>query len=370
MMPDERRITHWQYAVLLGGFLIGTSTLLVPVGPAQHSSWISQLAAAALGVPTVILWLRISEKFPRKLPAEYFVEAAGRPLGAALTIVYMWFCFHLGSTVVASFMEVYVAAVYSKTPEIIFDAGLVFLSFAAVYLGIETFARASEIVVPLAYLASASTVVASLMTKNLLDFRELLPIHGAAPILLTTWQAYAFPFGETIVFLSVLPYVTGGKHMLRASAAPVVIVGLLLTSVGVRNIAALGHIVERALFPSLMAVELVSVGDFIQRLDSVLLIVWTFSAFVKTTACLFAVVVNAAALFRVKDYRVLAFPFAALMTVAASGLTGRTVAMTEFARFVWPLYALPIELGIPLIVLGTASLRRRGRRKGAGSGKP
>jgi spore germination protein KB len=125
----------------------------------------------------------------------------------------------------------------------------------------------------------------------------------------------------------------------------------------------LGKSIVNAIFPSLLAVQMINVGDFIARLDSILLFVWTFGTFLKITICLFAATVNAKVLFGVKEVRTLAFPVGTLMAGLSRILGRNTVDMVDFAVYSWPPYSLPFEVGIPLLILILALVRKRGTKK-------
>lgn len=361
-MGRKARITPWQFAMLYVGFLIGSSTLVVPTGPAGRDGWISTLLGGAAGLVEMVVLMAISARHPGKLPAEVFVACGGKILGTLLTILYTWFCFHLGALVIKNVTEAYFATVFTATPPAIVTATMALLCVVAVWLGIETVARSSEVFVPLLVFGVVGITALTFATSGLIVPNNVLPMfeRGPLPVLKTAWSNFAFPFGESVVLLSVIPYVSGTKRLRPHALGSIVIVTLVLTIIEFRNIAVLGPEAASVLFPSLDVVGMISVGKFIQRLDAVLLFYWTFGTFFKTALCLFAVVVNAGALFGMEDPRLLTFPLAALMAALSSYVERNAVDMADFASYAWPPYSLPFEVLLPLLVL-FLSLRSKRR---------
>ncbi|MGI6632355.1 MAG: GerAB/ArcD/ProY family transporter [Bacillota bacterium] len=303
-MPDEARISRWQLNMVWIGFLIGSSTLVVPASSAGRDVWISALIGGALGVVHAVLLLRLSARFPGRLPAEIFIRCVGRPFGAALGSLYIWYCLHLGSLVIRDAAEAHFVSAFERTPEAVVTGVMATLTVAAVYLGIEVLSRATEILAPLLILSVLVVTCLAVFTKGLLRVEAILPVMetGWVPVLKGAWANLAFPFGETAVLLSVLPYASLDKRAEYGVARSTSFVTILLTAVSLRNVMALGAAAQVLMFPSLTAVSLISIGVLIQRLDALLLFTWTFGAFIKASLCLFAVVVNLKVLLGVKDY--------------------------------------------------------------------
>lgn len=371
-MPGDARITRWQLAMIWVGFLLGSSTLVVPSGAAGRDGWISAILGGVLGLLEAVLLLRLAARFPAKLPAEIFMDCAGKVVGTLLAVLYVWFCFHLGSLVIRNVVEAYFATVFTRTPESVVTSVMSLLIIVAVYLGIEVMARTTEILSPALVLNIVTITVLSVATKGLLRPDEILPIleNGWIPVLKGAWASFAFPFGEAVVLLSVLPYAADEKRAMPYVLGAVSLVALLLTGVAMRNIMALGVSNEEFLFPSLGAVGLISVGIIIQRLDAFLLFVWTFGVFIKAAVCLFAAAVNLKVLLGLRDVSLLAFPCGALMATLSSYVEKNAVDMVDFAAYAWPPYSFPFEVMLPLGILVLAVLRKKGKvRRRGGEGK-
>jgi spore germination protein KB len=359
-MPGKIRITKWQSVMLLVGFLIGSSALAIPLGPSGRDSWISVLIAGVIGVLELLLLVWISDRFPKKLPAEIFIECMGNHIGTFVAFLYVWYCFHLGALVTLDITEAYYLTVFLRTPEVVAKSILTGLAVVAVYLGLEVLARSSEVIVPLLVFNILLLTALSVMTTGILNLESLLPVleKGLVPVLKGAWEVFAFPFGELIVFFSVLPYVGDRDSLKTWLLGGEVSAILLLTQIQIRNISILGA-VRGIVFPSLSAVSLVVVGQFIQRLDAVLLFIWTFAAFLKISICLFATVVNLKVLLKLHDERLLSLPVGVSMTTLSLHAFRNVADLMDFTEYVWPIYSLPFQLFLPLCILVFSLVKRQ-----------
>lgn len=350
----DTRLTRWQFATVSLGFLIGSSPLIAPMGPSPRDSWMCTLLAGAAGAAFTLGWVRAGQRWARRLPADYFRHAWGPVFGTFLALCYVWFCLHLGSLVVRDVVESYMTVVFVNTPRTIVTMSFVFLSVAAVVLGVEGFARSTEVITP-AILAVISLVTSlTFLTPGAARISNLLPVveHGLSPILKGTLASFSFPFGETIVLMSFLPFVGNQRRFLTYALVPVGIAALVIAVIHVRNIAVLGgEECRRVVFPSLISIQMIDIARFIQRLDALVLFAWTFGCFVKTTACLFAVVYNLARVLHVPEERLLVIPAALTMAMFSMWLFKSTFELLEFTEKVWPVYATPFEIGLPALAL-------------------
>lgn len=383
-MPGEARISRWQFSMLLLGFLIGTSTLLIPVGPAGRDSWLSLAVASVAGMIHAAMALTLALRFAGKLPARYFREACGKIVGTILTAGYIWFCMHLASLIAQNIAQIYLTSVLLLTPQSVIIGAMTFLAMVGTYVGIEPLCRSAELISPMLVTAMLSVTALVFATKDVAKPQYLLPIleKGILPVLKSSVMNFTFPFAEAVVFLSVIPYVNVeasivGSGVLRVDSqakhslskyylGAVAFAGGLLCLIQVRNVMVLGTHVDKFVFTSMHAVEMINVGEFIQRLDALILFVWTFASFIKMTVCLFAACVNASELLGVTDYRTLVFPIGATVGLLGQTLYRNVVEMVEFAVFSWPLYALFFEVLIPLGVLIAAIVRKMPREKPTG----
>ncbi len=365
-MQSKVQISKWQFAMMTLGFLIGTSTLVTSGTVADHDGWMSQIIAGGLGILASSIWLKLGNQYPGKLPGEYFKIIVGPYIGTLVTLLYIWFCFHLGTLVITNVKYAYLSTVFVETPGVVFVISMVSLTGYAIYIGLEGFARSTEIITPSVVFFLMLITLFTFLTPGLIRYDSLLPMFekGWIPVFKGAFSVFAFPFGETIVLLSILPFVSQQQRCSKYLFTVIAVTSGLLALVAIRNITVLGVSgVKQAVFPSLLSVQLIDIGNFIQRLDSAILFVWTFGSFIKITVCMYAVVLNLGSLFKLPDPSVLVFPIGSFTVSFSKIIFKNIVEMLDFAEFVWPFYTLPFQVIMPLTLLGISMLHKNANKQ-------
>ncbi|MDK2856567.1 MAG: spore germination protein [Bacillota bacterium] len=362
-MREEGRISTWQLATLLGSFLIGSSTILFPTAKARQDSWLAVLVALVAGVGASWLWLTLTRI--QEAPAvSGILLTLGPYLGIPLAILYLWYYLHLGALVVRNISEIYVTAVMPETPIVVFTGILVFLAALAVRGGVEVLGRLAELLFPLLVLAILTGHILIVSTPRLVRWEYLLPVleNGFAPVLQAALSMFAFPFGETVLFVNLVPFTLNKACAGRPVIISTIGVGLLLTVVAALHTATLGADVPRVNFPGLALLHEVNVGDFVTRMEVLGIFVWTFGTFLKIGVCYWALALGLAELLGLEDYRVLVLPLGVIMASLSILVYDTFAAMTTVATSLYPFYAFPFQVLFPLLLLLVAFLRRQKKK--------
>lgn len=365
-MREEGRISNWQFFMLIMAFLIGTSTLIMPLGPAKQDAWISYLLTGALGAGAAYFYTSLGQRFPGETPFQYAPRVLGKALGTFSNLLFLWYAFHLAALLLLNFSELYVIAIMVTTPLIVFIGIMAGLAAWAVRSGLEAIARLAELLTPFLIATIIVLDILTLMTPGLPRWENLLPImaEGPLPIIRGVLPSFASPFGETVFFLVFIPFLTDPGKSQRPFVLAVILIALLLTSVLVRNILVLGPVeAARTNFPSLTTIQLINIGDFLQRMDPLIIFIWTFGVFLKLSVVFYVFTLGTAQLFNLRDYRPLALPTGLLLTFFAPTVYENFHQMLRFASRTWPFYFLPVYFIYPALLLLVAKLRNiRGQR--------
>lgn len=363
---EEGRISLAQFAVLLTSYLIGRSTLIMPVEVAKQDAWLAILAGGLLAAIPMLLWLALGLRFPGQSPVHYVRSVLGNFLGLPLLLLYLWFFLHLGADVTRNIGEMYVIAIMPETPIVVFLGTMSFLASLAVRGGIEVIARLAELLLPWLILSIVGLAVLSLATPRLTHWEYLAPVFGSGwkNMLRGALLSLAFPFAEGIPFALFLPFLPKPRKVRPYALGSLGFVTLLLTLVQARNIVILGpNEIVRLNFPTLAAVQLINLGEFLQRLDALAVFNWTFGIFFKIAVLQYAVCLGSAELLGLQDYRPLVFPVGIIMTALAIVIYENFGQMKEFYSTIYPFYALPFFLLGPALVLTVAILRGQGAKR-------
>ena len=353
-------ISERQAAILIVLFIIGSSFLLGSAGQAKQDAWIAIIIALAWSIILLLMFSRILSLFPGKDLFDILQIIMGKFLGKIISILMIWFAFHDGTLVLRNLSEYTNTIVFNETPVAL---PMIFFSILLIWClkeGIEVLGRWSEffiwVVIPIFLTISALSIPQ-------MDISRLKPIlsNGIAPVLEGAFSAFSYPFAETIVFTMVFSNISKIKNYKRTFMVGLLIGGGLIFLLTFRNIILLGsNILSNVYFPSTMAVSLIQLGQLLERLEMLVAIEFLVCIFVKISICTFAVCNGLSKIFGFSDYKFIATPVVLLMLNFSFIVYKSNMEMSFFAFKIWPFYAFPFEVIIPLVIFILAEIRSRG----------
>jgi spore germination protein KB len=360
---EKGRVTDTGFVMLIFGLIIGASSIQPPGRAAEQDAWIAILIGIAEGLLIAALFLILTKRFPGKTLVEISDIVYGPYLGKVVSIIFLWYLFHIGSLVLTNFTDYFSALFLTKTPHIILLATMVLICVSAAKKGIEVITRCSVILVPLAiffYFLTIAFLIGDFEIKNLQPVLATPP----AELLWAAHGAASFPFAETVAFLMVFPFLNNKRDAVPATFKGIIIAGLVLTGSVVRNIAVLGASEKAYIYPSFHAVTIINIAEIITRLELLASLIVLGMGFLKAVVFLYGVSLGVAQVCSLRSYRSLVVPVAVLMSILALYNFPNPAEYIRFVSNAYPVYALPFQVIIPLLTLIIAIIRKIDRRDG------
>lgn len=361
-MLEGGKISSRQATFLMITMILATVILFVPGITAKHArqdAWISIVLATGAGLLVARLVTTIGLRFPDKNLFEYAGDILGRWPGKLVGLLYVWWFLHLNAEVIREYGSFIVAAFMPDTPIIVFHLVVVVIAAYAIRNGLEVFTRANEIFLPL-ILGSIITLI-MLATKDM-DFHRLLPVAetGAVDVVKGAMVPLAW-FGEIVTIAVVTPYLNKPREAHRVAAVAVLVSGAFFLMIVLGILAIYGpNVTEAWMFPTLNGVRIISIANFLERLEAVIMVIWVTGSFVKIAIFYWGVVLGVAQVLELKDYRPLVLPVGAVLVAMSILLHPSILDLLDFLGRLWPSYAPVFEVGIPLLLLITALVRGKG----------
>ncbi|OEF99443.1 hypothetical protein BHF71_09025 [Vulcanibacillus modesticaldus] len=351
---NKQTVSPLQFSILIIGFLFGTSIILSTSPEAKQDSWITVIIGGTSGISLFILFYYFYQRFPELTIFQYQQKLLGKKLGKLINYLYIWFFVHLAAIVLTNFWFFMCSTFYPTTSPVVIGLFLMVAITYAIYVGIEAIARTEQILIPI--IPISLVIIYSLLWKEY-NLENLLPIgeNGIKPILSGSLGIFTFPFGETIAFGALFPYIKQGnknktKKIFISTLFIMMIFGTISTML---NILILGSIRENSMFPFVDIVRLVNVLGFLERIDAFVMLIWVISVFSKLSILVFAAIIGFRDTFEIEDYRPIVLPVSSLVMTLSYFLYNNIVEMNAFAFSTWPFYSLVFELLIPIILLIT-----------------
>lgn len=359
------RISVLQVAYLLfvaRGVIVLSVLPIVGTAVAGRDAWLAGLLGTGLALVPTWLALRVAALDPEKDLIQICEACLGRVLGRVAGFLFLGFFAVNAAVVLRQFADLLTTAPMPETPTELFLGMMALTTAYAVRRGIEVTARVTELLLP--PLTLFLLLVLLLGVKDM-DPGRLKPFleRGWGPVGRGAAVAGAL-WGDVMLLAMLSPHV-GQRRQL-----PRFVVGATLASGAWLVLTALAVIMffsapeaGAQVFHLFTLMRTVSLGDFVERLDPLFLIPWTFGSFIKLSL-LSAISVRALArLLGLGNDRCLALPM---------GFLGAVVALQQFESVndlralnspqVLPLLVFPFAVGLPVLLLVL------GRLRGLGSG--
>ncbi len=373
-MLDKGRISSVQLLMLLLISEIVTVVILVPPKLAEVAgpgSWIAASILPALyGLLVVAIALPLAKRFPSQTFTEYLPEIVGKVPGKFLAIVYVLFFTVTGATLFNQGTSLIHVALMSLTPAVVFDVVWVIVAMYGVYLGIEVIARENQWIL-LLYLFTL-VVIFSLAAPDF-HFNNLKPVFdaGLLPMVRAGFLASGW-WGEiSTLMLMLYPYLNQ-KH--EAVKTVLWTIGMTLVVIGADMVIILGvfgdQVTAHLTFPFYTLSQYISLANFIERLETLVVVIWVTGVAIKLAIFFHCAVIAGADAFGLKNYRTLLLPVALMMIIISRVLFGTYLKTAEWYFKGWPIESLILELAIPALILLIAVIRKKACPEASGSRAP
>lgn len=353
---QKEQITDKEAICILIIFIIGSSLIIGIGGEAKNDAWISGIAGIVMVIPMLLVYSRILSLFQGKDLFDILIIIFGKVIGRIVTFLYIWYAFHLGALVLRNFGEFMNAVALPETPMFVslFCLGLVCI--IAVRLGIEVLGRTTAYFIPLIFFVLAVILLISIPQIRL-DYIKPVLGNGIIPVLKGGFSTFSFPFAETVLFISVFSSLKTKKSPLKVYFWGVLISGIIIIIVTLRNIAILSNMLGSYYFPSYQAVRMIRIGDFIQRTEVSVSLVFIFGVFIKSSICLLVTCKGIEKMFNLKDYRSIVIHTGLLMIYFSYIVYDNIMTMSYWAFKVYSYYAFPFQVILPIIIWILAEIK-------------
>ncbi len=326
---------------------------------AGRDAWIAALASLPLALASTLLVLALASRYPGEPLLRYLPRVAGRLAGASLGGMVVAFLLFNTILSVRDFAELFIIHVLPDTPPLALILPMVVLGVAVIYLGIEPLARMGELLLPL--------VVFLLVAGLVLVAPEMQPSHllpaladGYRPVLrgvLTHWPFW----GEVFLWLILFPAVKDLASARRGLLLGTLVAGIFLTAISAGVIMTFSaNEAMRFNYPVFALTRLISVGRFLERVDVLYLSIWFAVNFTRVALLFLALSLSLRDWLHLGDASSLALPLGALVIPLSLTVFEAYPELRQLLRpELWAPFVLPLELGIPGLVLLADIWRRR-----------
>lgn len=366
-MSGTAKISGAQLACAVGIFGEVAALLYLPAGMAKEAgpgAWlcvpVGQLVSA---VPICVMLGMLCRLRPGRSLSEIAEFCLGRWGAVPIQLIQATFAVVLGALVTRNVIDLSIVAILPGTP--MWVIGALFAAVAAYlcYSGGEVIARYAVLVLGITIPALIFMTGGLVEDSHLLWLRPVLgdglaPIwRGAIPAL--HWFGEVWLFGEFLGLLDrpglAIRFLLIGQAIAGAILVVMIVLCLLVFS---------PPLLSKLWFPAFLLAQQVSLTGVMERLEMGLVAAWLTGMVLKVAVCLWVASVSLTRVVRVTTDRKLVPPVAAA-TLALSLFTRGAPSLMWANNTLFTPLLLPIQLGIPALLLAICWWKSRGRNRGA-----
>ncbi|WP_110114597.1 endospore germination permease [Bacillus sp. CGMCC 1.16541] len=366
-MIRKEVISYSQLFMLIVSFEIGSAVVVDIGSEAKQDAWLAVLGGSILGLLLLIVYCHMLFKTKHKHLYDTFTTLLGRKIGIILAFLYVLYFLYVAARVLRDFGELVNTVIFPNTPiEVI---SILFLLVVMYYLvlGLEVTSRSVGIFMPY-FILFLFLIILFLFVNQSMETDRLRPVlaEGMSPVLKAIFPSVlTFPFGEVIVFTTFVAAMNERKETMKVCVVAMLFSGIMLALFTVIKLSVLGvELADRAAFPLLSAIRTISLANFLERLDALVVFVMMLGIFVKVTIFLYGAL-KGLEFISGQSYHLFVIP-----VTAVAGFQSILIAnnyaehLEEGLKFVPYYFHLPFQIFIPIGLLVGLWLREKISKKG------
>ncbi|MFC5653328.1 endospore germination permease [Paenibacillus solisilvae] len=361
------KISGLQILWLIFSMQIGMILLRLTQAIAQskQDAWISVLLAGVAGIGITYVSAKVSVLYPNQTFIEFTQTILGKWLGKIVIITY-FFQWYTGSAVIirrsSDFLHL---ALFHRTPVLILIASMLLLVLYALYEGgIEGIARCSEVIGPLIFI---TLIFIFCLSLNNLDWHMLLPVFtdsGWKDIMKGSLSPTSL-LAETFMLVMLIAFMNEPK---KGPSQAIWGVGIAFGFVFIATLFVImtfgPNLSGRMMYAFYDVVRFISMMEFIQNVDVIIIVVWMTSFFIKLSLYVFICCYGTAQFFRIQNWRALIWVVIPIVLFLAMLPANELFGIEYNQKYLIP-FVLPVNfIFIPLLLWFVGAIRKNKEKEG------
>lgn len=365
------KINSNQFLVLVILFTIGTSILLGPSAlatEAKQDAWIAALLGTGIGLLIIWLFIKMSFWFPSLTFIQMNEILFGKWIGKVFSFLLVFMSLLYSSTLLYHSGSFLTIQMIPNTPMAATNILMAIIMVMAVRLGLETIARSTEIF--FAVFLFFFILLVLFITPEI-KFENIEPIfEGNIKTIAQASLIYiVVSCVNAVSLLMIFPaFINQPKEAKKSFILGSLIGGLVVTIITILCIFVLGSdATARQIYPSYGLAKRINVGDFANRVEALMAVLWIISLYIKMVLYFFASVLGLAQILNLRDYRPLTYPLGMIVVVLSLVVFPNVIYQQEFERTTGLYFSAVVGLFLPLLMAIVYAIRKKQLKKDVNS---
>ncbi|MCY9660708.1 GerAB/ArcD/ProY family transporter [Paenibacillus chondroitinus] len=322
--------------------------------------WVATLLGTLQGAVMMFVTYIVLRRTPHLNYIELSALLLGKWFGKIIALLI--FVFFLGE-----FGPIMITFVYHlkdyflpEAPVWLFTVSSLIVGAIGCYYGLEVMGRIALIGLLFIFLLNTLIILGS---TNEFDIRNLLPFleHGflrtaAASLHFDVDWALAVMLGALII-----PYVNGtAARGGQLSVISILASGMLVIIWAILEGAVLSaEVTSQYTISCMKLARNAHIGNFLQRYEMIMIALYSVSVLFEVMFCIYGSSVSLASILGLKSNKTMILPVCLILGVFGTWIVEDHFRAIDYLEHVWPKIALPVAIGLPLILLGLRMLLRK-----------
>jgi spore germination protein KB len=360
-VQKEQQIEPRQFFILVLLFTIGTAIIVGPhlaAADAHQDGWIAAIVGLLLGIILVGVYATFGKRLHEKTLVEMTELVFGKWIGSVISLLFVAYLIVLGAIVLINISHFTVSRILIKTPIVSVEYIYVGMIIFATILGLEVLARAAEVLVPFFFFLFLLFVIGQFPHIDLNNVRPVLE-NGFYPVIKSSFEYAAFVFGELVIFLMMLPFVSKKDKLKRYYISGTALGGFVIFIVVALSLLVLGaNDTIYYTYPTYTLAKKIGYENVIQRVEVIMAGIWYISIFFKLSLLMRVIIVSLKQIFRLRSVLSLSIPIGMSFVPISLWLAPNVAVYFTSIKQGFGLITL-IIIVYPLIVIAVGWIRER-----------
>jgi len=356
-------ITNGQLYIILVFAMVTLPFILEPkvmYATSKMASWYVPLVALLPGLLYSYTYYLLIRHSPYPFP-QMFEYYWGKPVGLFISLLYVLYFVLYASTTLRTFIDFELAAINPLQPFSVLLAGIILVALYGIRKGILPTIRALESLFILVLAFEIFILMGSLPNIYWANFASLLPVEPLAILYDALLFSRYYAFGMIILLFA--HGLSDREHSLGLFNKAQLTVGILISLVIIAILGTVGELAEGMPYANFSMVRIISLGEFIQNLDALFVVIWLIAVFASFFIFWSGSLLTLQQALRLKDYRPFGLASAYIIAITALSVANNSQEFLQLRLHVLVNINLGFLIGIPILTVIVGAFRGKFSRK-------
>lgn len=318
---------------------------------AGNDMWISGIIGLLIVLPFLLIIIYIGRNFPNKTIVEYSQDLLGSAFGKILGFVLAIYMFISATSAISMYIHHLTDFLLPQTPFLVVASLHIFVICYLVWNGIEVIGRTSVIAFWMAIVFFILVYMASISEINI---GRITPFFdsGFMSVFSAGIETDTFIGMFPIVAAIIMPMVHDQKKVLTASISALLLGGFFFVSYFVVELMVMGpRVVSIMRIASMDFVRCIEITKYLHRFESFMVGLWYWSILIQAGTLTFCSLETFVQTVKIKKNKLIIVALGLIMIFFTYYVGRDRVFFLYLREYVWHYFSIPIDFGVPLILL-------------------